>query len=289
LQSLPTAKIAEELPEGIGVALASLMASISEKPGPLAAAGIGIAGSVDPGSGVVTRAFLQEHWVGKPMRDLLHRRLACPVVLEQDDHLSVLAEVSNRGTVPGASSVVEINYGRGICAGVVAGGQVIKGARGWAGRIMYWPSDWSSGLTLRQELPPDAMLAAYRAGGGSHPAADGAGLCELARAGDPAAEKVVSRAATILAGVFLRLATTIDPEYMVLGGGFAGSFDLFEKKIRETLSVLPHPPHVLPTAIGSDAVVIGGLLAADRFIDHWLADRIADCLATTDVGTSSRV
>jgi predicted NBD/HSP70 family sugar kinase len=274
--SFPTMEVAADLPSGLASELNRMLTSLGPAAGPLVGAGVGIAGSVNPETGVVTRAFLQDHWVGQPMREQLKSELGCPVILEQDDHLSVFAEVSAGGTVPGATSLVEINYGRGICAGVVTNGEVIKGVRGWAGRIMYWPADGLPGATLREQLPPDAMIRAYqRAGGMSTEELDGESICRLARLGDKIAAEVVDRVATTLGGVFLRLATIVDPPYMILGGGFAASFDLFESEIRKALAVLPNPPQVMATAIGRSAVTLGALLAGDQFVDNWLASRVS--------------
>jgi predicted NBD/HSP70 family sugar kinase len=274
-RSLLTSQVAEDLPGKIGSTIASIMSSSLSDVGPLVGAGIGIAGTVDSLTGIVTRTSIHQSWVGVPMKMLLEKRLACPVVLEQDDHLSVLAEVSDRGTVPGANPVVEVDYGRGIGAGAMIDGVVIKGVHGRSGRIAHWPSDASPGVTIGDEITPDAMLAAFRAEGGSNLVVDGEGLCELARAEDPLAMKIVSRAGKSLAGVFLRLATMFDPEYMILGGGFAGSFDLFEQEIREALSVLTYPPEIRATSIGSNSVVIGGLLVADQFIEQSIANKVA--------------
>jgi glucokinase len=176
--------------------------------------------------------------------------------------------------VPDAKTLVVVNYGRGIGVGVVTDNVVINGAHGQAGRIVHWPST-VPGVTLGDVLPIDALLAAYRASGGDHSPVDGMGLCELARTGDPVASEVVGRAGTELAGVFLHLATIFDPEYMVLGGGFSGSFDLFDQPLQEALSVLAYPPQVLATAMGSGAVVVGALLAADQFIEKWLRTTVA--------------
>ena len=274
-RSLLTSQVADDLPRKIGSTVASIMSSSSNVVGPLVGAGIGIAGTVDSATGVVTRAFIHQSWVGVPMKAFLEKRLDCPVVLEQDDHLSVLAEVSDRGTVPGANPVVEVDYGRGIGAGAMIDGVVIKGIHGRSGRIAHWPSDGSPGATIGDEITPDAMLATYRAEGGSKSVVDGKGLCELARAGDPLAKKIIGRASKSLAGVFLRLASMFDPEYMILGGGFAGSFDLFEQDIREALSVLTYPPEIRATSIGSNSVVIGGLLVADQFIERSIANQVA--------------
>jgi glucokinase len=118
-------------------------------------------------------------------------------------------------------------------------------------------------------------VAAYQAHGGTEQVRDGATLCQYARAGDPVARRLVQRAAQGLADVFLRLAIAFDPGDMVMGGGFAGSFDLFEREIREALDGIPEPPAVRPSLISGQAVLIGGLLAADPLLSKWLADRVS--------------
>ncbi len=273
-RSLPTTQVVNDLPTQLGLVIEALMSSLSDQAGPLVGVGVGVAGSLDPVTGVISRAFIHQQLVGLPIKELLQERLACNVVVEKDDHLSILAEVSDRGTVPGASSLVVVNYGRGIGLGLIADGFVIKGVHGQAGRIVRWPSNVVPGATIRDVLALDAMLATYRSEGGLQAAVDGKSLCELARRGDLVAEDIIRRAGQSLAEVFLRLATIFDSEHMVLGGGFAGSFDLFDQSIRESLRVLAFPPTVLPTVIGSDAVVVGGLLVADQFIESWLATQV---------------
>jgi len=272
---LPTPEIAADLPGGITASLASVMADLPLAAGPLAGVAVGIAASVDPASGRVVRASIHRGWDGLPLRAVLEEGISCPVVVEQDDHLSALAELSDRGTVPGASSLVVVNYGRGIGVGVVVDGAVIRGARGRAGRIALWPGSGQPSTTLGQQLLPDSLVAAYQARAGTAPVTDGATLCRFARAGDPVARRVIRKAARGLADVFLRLAITFDPQNMVMGGGFAGSFDLFDHEIRQALSVIPDPPAVVPSAIGGDAVLIGGLIAADPFVEKWLADQVS--------------
>lgn len=274
-RSLLTPEIAADLPGGIIGALTAVLAELPPGAGPMVGVAVGIASSVDPASGRLARASVHRGWDGLPLRAVLEDGLSCPVVIEQDDHLSALAELSDRGTVPGASSLVVVNYGRGIGAGVVVGGEVIRGARGRAGRIALWPATGQPGTTVDQQLLPDSLLAAYRAQGGTRPVRDGATLCQSARAGDPVARGLVQRAARGLADVFVRLAIAFDPEEMVMGGGFAGSFDLFEHEIRQALNGIPDPPAVTPSVISGQAVLIGGLIAADPFVSKWLADRVS--------------
>jgi glucokinase len=273
-RAVPTAPIAEDLPGGLITCLTSLMRELPAA-GPPAGVGIGIAASVDPASGRVLRASVHRRWDGLSLQALLEDRAGCPVVVEQDDHLSALAELSDRGTVPGVSSLVVVNYGRGIGAGVVIDGVVLRGARGRAGRIAHWPAEGPAGVTLGQQLLPDALVAAYQAQGGTGRVVDGKTLCQAAAAADPVAQRLVDRAARGLADVFLRLAVTFDPDKMVMGGGFAGSFGLFDHQMRQALSALPDPPTVIPSVLGADAVVIGGVLAADPLVDRWLAGQVS--------------
>jgi predicted NBD/HSP70 family sugar kinase len=273
--SLPTPQIAVDLADGIAGSLSAVISGLPRPAGPLVGVGVGISASVDPVSGRVARASIHRAWDGLPLQGLLEERVGCPVVIEQDDHLSALAELSDRGTVPGASSLVVVNYGRGIGAGVVVHGSVIRGARGRAGRIAHWPSAGTPSATLEDQLLPDAMAAAYTAQGGTGVVTDGASLCQAARDGDPVARGLVDRAARGIADVFLRLAATFDPENMVMGGGFAGSYDLFDHEIKLAMGTLPDPPAVTPSVMGSDAVVVGGLIAADPFAERWLAEQVS--------------
>jgi predicted NBD/HSP70 family sugar kinase len=273
--SFPTLDIAKDPAAGIVAALGSVVAGVGARTGTLVGVGVGISASVDRATGRLAKAPIHRGWDGLPLQAMLEDRMSCPVVLEQDDHLSALAELSDRGTAPGASSLVVVNYGRGIGAGVVVDGALLRGAHGRAGRIADWPATGPGATTIGQHLLPDAMTVSYRAGGGKGNVVDGATLCQQARSGDRVARAVVERAAAGIADVFLRLAVTFDPESMVLGGGFAGSFDLFEHEIKLVMSALPDPPAVTPSVIANEAVLIGGLIAADQFVDKWLAERVA--------------
>jgi len=272
--SLPTPKIADDLAGGIVTSLTSIISGMPQAPGPLVGVGVGISASVDPASGRLAIAPIHHGWDGLPLHSMLSDELSCPVVIEQDDHLSALAELSDRGTVPGASSLVVLNYGRGIGAGIVVDGALVRGARGRAGRIADWPANGQDASTLGGRLLPDAMSRAYRAQGGAGNVVDGASLCHAARGGDRIAQNLVEFAASGIADAFLRLAVTFDPKNMVMGGGFAGSFDLFDHQIKLAMSVLPDPPIVAPSVIASEAVLLGGLIAANPFVETWLAERV---------------
>jgi hypothetical protein len=49
---------------------------------------------------------------------------------------------------------------------------------------------------------------------------------------------------------------------------------LFDHQIKLAMSALPDPPIVTPSVIASEAVLLGGLIAANPFVEEWLAERV---------------
>ena len=76
--------------------------------------------------------------------------------MAQDDHLSPIAESSDAGTFPGASSLLVIEIGRGIGVGMTLDGVPIAGAHRRFGRIAGWPVTSPAGTAgTLGELPGD--------------------------------------------------------------------------------------------------------------------------------------
>jgi predicted NBD/HSP70 family sugar kinase len=275
-QSVPTERIAHGLPEGIASIIRNLQKG-DPSLGPLVGASVGISAAIDPLTGAVSRAPVYQEWEGLPIQELLQSELDCRVFVEQDDHLAALAELSERGVAPRGDSVVVVNLGKGIGAGSVVDGVVVRGRHGAAGRVARWPLSLvgqDRDGDVGDVLVADAMVQAYADRGGATSVHDGKSLCQAARTGDPAARAVISGAAEVLAGVFLMLATAFDPEVIVLGGGFAGSFDLFHPALHRALSALPHPPLLVASRLGDEAVVQGGSIVALRYLDGWLQEKL---------------
>lgn len=274
---IDTAAIAGCLPREIGALLASLQAERAKDVGLLAAVAIGISASIDPDTGTVMRAPIYRQWKDIALSDLLKERLHYHVVVEQDDHLSAVAELGQRGAARNAQSAVIVNVGKGIGAACIVNRQVVRGSHGASGRIATWPLSLSAHdptRTLDNMLVSDAMVSKYRQGGGTGSVHDGKSLCTVARAGDPVAGVVVKETAIAMGRIVLTLAALMDPEIMILGGGLAGSFDLFEPAIREALSVLPRQIPVIHSGIGTDAVALGGIAVALGNLQMWLQDKL---------------
>jgi glucokinase len=242
----------------------------------LAGAGIGIASAVDA-DGVLRAPPIHKQWDGLPLRTSLATRLGCRVTVAQDDHLSPIAESSDEGTFPGASSLLVLEIGRGIGVGMTLRGEPVAGARQRFGRIAGWPVSGAAGpgplpgRTLGEGLAVGGLVSQYQAAGGSRDVRDGAALAAAARSGDEVAGAVFGWAAREVADLVGRLHLLCDPEAVVIGGGLARSYDLLEPG----LSALPGGLRVARSVLGEQAVVAGAVLVARSLAQSWLGERLA--------------
>src|SRR4051812_11302429 len=100
--------------------------------GSLQAVGVGTPGVVDPVTGELALAPQLGGWEGLPLARRLARSFPCTVLVENEVHLSVLAE-RWRGAAQGIDDALFVQVGYGIGAGLLVGGRLYRGARGAAG------------------------------------------------------------------------------------------------------------------------------------------------------------
>jgi predicted NBD/HSP70 family sugar kinase len=264
---------------GAGEAGAGGTARADHAERPLAGAGIGIASAVDA-DGVLHAPPLHQTWDGLPLRESLAELLGCQVSVAQDDHLSPVAESSEAGTFPGASSLLVLEIGRGIGVGMTLDGVPVSGAGQRFGRIAGWPvgnppepGHPLPGTTLGECLVAGGLVSQYRAAGGTPDVCDGAALAIAARGGDELAGAVFAWAAREIADLVVRLHLLCDPEAVVIGGGLARSYDLLEPAI--SAAARPRRIRVARSILSDQAVIAGAVLAASSLAQGWLTDRLA--------------
>ena len=86
---------------------------------------------------------------------------------------------------------------------------------------------------------------------------------DAARRGDATALEVVELEAHRLALLTASVASILDPELIVLGGGVGANTDLLLPPLERRLSELtPLRPRIAPSALGSDAVLLGAIATA---------------------------
>lgn len=222
--------------------LASLRSAIAESlpgdwqgPAPVAI-GLGLVGQTDPASGIWVRSINLPIRSSVPLGAELHERYGLPVALDNDVHAATLAEL-RLGTGRGSNDFVYVNVGTGLAAGLVCGGQLVRGAANCAGELGHMVVEHDSELCpcgRRGCLEPIAsgggLIAQVCARLGDYstsclrgPALAGtltsSTIFSAADAGDPLASAVAARAVHALAIALGNLVNLLNPEAIALGGG----------------------------------------------------------------------
>jgi len=104
--------------------------------GTLMSAAVGTPGLVDPRTGAVTLAPSIPGWTQIPIAATLRERLACPVTLHNDVNLAVLAE-RWRGSATSVGTLVFLQWGARVGAGIMIDGRLHAGAAAAAGELGF--------------------------------------------------------------------------------------------------------------------------------------------------------
>lgn len=245
----------------------------------IAAVGIGMPGFVDFENGIVFGLSNVRGWRDVPIKKMLEDALKLPVAADNDANCMAFAEWKV-GAGKGYGHLVCVSLGTGVGGGVIANGQMIRGAKFGAGEIGQTSIDFQGrrghygnlgaleDYIGNQEIARDA-LAAYRSAGISKDIEDcsPAALAEAARHGDEIALDRWNLIGRMLATSMMNACWLLNPEALVIGGGVARAGDLLFKPFREhLLSQLSAPFKdglaILPAAFGHEAGTIGAAALA---------------------------
>lgn len=201
----------------------------------------------------------------------LRERLGIAVHVENDATVAAFGEWKS-GAAMGARDAVMVTLGTGIGGGIVMGGQLQRGANGFAGEIGHMIVE-RNGI----ECPCGRRGCWERYASGSalkmlSGGVDGREVFAKFHAGDADAVEVVSTFATWIAEGLASLTNICDPEVIVIGGGviesFASRIDVLEEKFSASLyssDMRPHP-RLVAAALGERAGAIGAALLVGELI-----------------------
>jgi len=101
-------------------------------------------------------------------------------------------------------------------------------------------------------------------------------IFEAARRGDVTAGRVVEEAIEYLGTAIANLATVLDPEMIVLGGGVSLAGEMLIEPIRAALErTVPAKPAVVVSALRDRAQLYGAIFSALQLVERQLADLVA--------------
>jgi predicted NBD/HSP70 family sugar kinase len=276
-----------EILAGIRLAMASALAESQVDKASLKAVAIGTPGVVD--AGLIRLAPQLGDWAGVDLGHELDPSLPCPVLVRNEAHLSILAE-RWRGAAQGFDDAVYIQLGVGVGAALMIRGEAYGGASGAAGEIGYLPLFHQSRVThdgpgsfeaavggnayarLGREAAATEKGAVLRDLAGGDPATVDAEIVFAAvRLGDPAARRIVETLTATLARGVAAAVVLLDPAAVIIGGGLSRAGDLLLEPLSRHLGrILPAPPRVLLSSLGSDAVALGAVRLACEFAEKQL-------------------
>jgi predicted NBD/HSP70 family sugar kinase len=223
----------------------------------LLASCVGCTGPMDAASGRVI--FSSVFPDGFDLAGALAGTLGRPIVVENDCNLGAIAE-RWQGAAAGLDDIVCVLAGERVGAGIMVGGQLMRGHAGAAGELAFLGDEPSHGVAqLVRELsdePPEAVFAA--AGGG-----------------DEEALAIVERIVRSLGSGIVMTAQLVNPELVVISGGAARAGEVLLAPLRRRLEAMVRMP---PRLEASPLAERGPLLGAIRLALDDLEPRLLDGL-----------
>lgn len=250
--------------------------------GPDVAMGVAAAAFIDADRSVV-RYAPNLAWVDLPLAEELMRATGLRVVLENDANAAAWGEYAF-GAGRKASNLLMVTVGTGIGGGIVAGGELFRGANGLGaevGHLRVVPDGRSCGcgasgcweqyasgtalvLEARTLARSDHAAASLVSAAGGDPAfIDGPLLTRAAQEGDEFARVRLEVLGTWLGEGLASLTAVLDPDLVLVGGGVCEAGELLLDPTRRALQAhLPaaghrSAPRVERALLGNDAGMVG--------------------------------
>jgi glucokinase len=255
----PTPPVAELIP---------LLGSMFEELGASSTLGIGVPGLITT-DGVVKASPNMPGAYNVPVGPALRERFGISVHVENDATMAAYAEWQ-AGAARGAHNAVMVTLGTGIGGGIVMGGELHRGANGFAGEIghMVVQRDGVECVCGRRgcwERYASGSALRTLSGGMS-----GEEVFAAAADGDAHAISVVHEFADWVAVGLASLTNICDPEVIVIGGGVVQSFTTVMDEVQTSFVAALYSaewrahPRLVVADLGERAGAIGSALIAGR-------------------------
>jgi len=214
----------EALLEAVDAAVAELLDD------DVGAIGFGIPSTLDQRTG---KAVLPPNIpiMGLPIRDRMRDRWQLPVAIENDANAAALAEWT-AGAGRGSRFMVMLTLGTGIGGGFVLDGRLYRGLVGAGGEVGHMVIEHDGPLCQGNchghghiEVLASGTAATKAAHEAFGPGADAHRLGRLANEGDVEAQEILRDLGRKLGSAIGSLVNLLNPELVVVGGGFAAAGD----------------------------------------------------------------
>jgi glucokinase len=251
-----------------------------------AAAGIGWAGLVNRRA---QRIEANPNLVDVSSVDLhseLERATGLPIVIDNDANVAAYGEWRS-GAAQGSDDVFFITMGTGIGAGLILGGELQRGSRGFAGEFGHFKVNidglecgcggtgcletLTSGPNIvrrvREQLFSDPSFSVSALARDMEGTLTAERVVRAAMEHDELAKSVLKETGSILGTAVASIINLLNVEVVVLGGGVMAAGELILEPIREatqraTVLQAYQCVRIVPAQLGQDAGIIGAALLA---------------------------
>ncbi|MFH5832683.1 ROK family protein [Halalkalibaculum sp. DA384] len=254
----------------------------NHKGAPPVGVGIGVAGQIDKGKGLVKYAP-NLNWENAPIKSDLQNKLQLPVIVLNDVRAITWGEWLY-GAGKNCDHLVCIFIGTGIGGGIVSNGKMLEGASNTAGEIGHMTVDmhglachcgnrgclealagsWALARDAAEAIQkdPESGSLILEQAGGEIQNIKAKHVIEAYHKNDERARQLVNRVADALGAGLAGLTNILNPERIIVGGGvpehLPGLLSMVEKRVHErALKAATESLAIVPAQLHGDSGVIG--------------------------------
>jgi glucokinase len=264
-----------------------LIQTLGKKP-VLAGIGVGSAGDVEPGTGVI-RISPNLKWHNVPLKKLLAKELRYPITVENDANVAAWAAYAVEAK-RAVRNLLCVTLGTGVGGGIVIEGKLYRGSSGSAGEIGHMtlfpegvPCNCGNFGCLERYVGARAMSDEARraiTGGektliielveGDLQRIEPLIVQKAARANDRFALHLWELAGERLGIGLASLINVLNPEWIVLAGGLSRAGDLLSEPLRRTIqkrafATPAATAKIVISKLDQDLGIVGAGLVAHEF------------------------
>lgn len=222
--------------------------------------GAAIAGIFDRKTETIEACAIAQ-WDGLAMKEMLQTVFEMPAYVDNEANLCVSQQLSYPSLEKHSDNVVYLHLGEGIGAGIIGGGQLIRGETGYAAEISHLPIGNKAIPCARcgnygcaeTELSKKGFVSKYAALIGiSEEKLEWDDFVKAVKTGDVSAREVVSENAELIADCVITLMMLFDPKEFLIGGSVLDIYEYLQEEILNKVRNLgPHYTEI-PISIEPD-------------------------------------
>lgn len=255
----------QEVTDNVLALIHSIIAHMKTTP---VAIGLGVAGLIRGGEGIIAESPNFPDWIEYNIRKLLEEELGLKVVVENDANAAAIGE-GWLGAGRGEKNFCLLTLGTGIGGGVFLGGKIWRGVDGMAGELGHiniYPEGRKCGCgnrgCLEQYASAQGIIKSYQGWLAVKGEFSAKGIFDLAEKGDGEAIDMFRGVGSSLGIAITDLVNILNIRLFIIGGGVAGAWDYFIEPLRGEITeraykVTGDNVRIKKATLGDDAGMIG--------------------------------